>query len=513
MNIAFLASTGLKWGIVIVGVLAATGNAATTSQPVDQKPLQIGSRKQLFVDDFVVAKLDGVTRELGKVLKANGGKPVMVPDKPWEDDAFGCPATVMHDGKKFRMWYRPWGEVSIAYAESKDGLHWEKPNLGLTDFKPEEAEKHGFRSMRGAGYSGKDNNLVPLLGHGFTCFYDAHEKDPEHRYKAAYAPHGQDKAGIAHSPDGFHWTPYNNGEPVTERAADTTNQLLWDDDAKVYRLFTRTDFGEGGGPGELRGTRSMTNPDIKADPTNWKTVRSWKLDREGADEGKRRQIYSLNDWMYEGVHFGLALIYEWPGDVSEGPHDLVKRHDRDICNFYIAPSRDLQDWDLTWIYAGQPMIPRGGDGSFDKDLLVPTWNIVTHEGEHWIYYGGYRERHDRYPREPGIGLAKLRLDGFVGLTAGEKEGMVITKPLVISGKALELNIDAKEGEASVAVLDADGKNIKGFGKEDSKPLKRVDGVAVRPEWHEQRDLSGLKGRAVRFQFHLKNARLYAFQIR
>jgi hypothetical protein len=84
---------------------------------------------------------------------------------------------------------------------------------------------------------------------------------------------------IAHSADGFHWVPYNNGEPVTGRAADTTNQLLWDEEAKVYRLFTRTDFGARGGPDEIRGTRNMINLDVKADPKNWRTVRSWMLDR------------------------------------------------------------------------------------------------------------------------------------------------------------------------------------------------------------------------------------------
>ena len=237
------------------------------------------------------------------------------------------------------------------------------------------------------------------------------------------------------------------------------------------------------------------------------------LDREGRQEGKRRQIYSLTDWIYEGVHFGLMLAYEWPGDVSEGGHDLVKRHERDICNFYITPSRDTYNWDLTWVYAGQPMIPRGGDGSFDKDLLVPTWNIITHQGEHWIYYGGLRERHDRYPRLPGIGLAKLRLDGFVYLAAGEQEGTVLTKPLVISGKNLEVNMDARNGEASVVILDADGNTIKGFGAKDAKPFINTQGVALEPRWSSQADFSTLKGKIVRLKFRLQKAKLYAFQVR
>jgi len=80
----------------ILCALAMSNDALATSKADGPgKPLEIGSRKQLFVDDLVVADQAGVTRELGQVVKANGGKPVMVPDKPWEDNAFGCPATVI----------------------------------------------------------------------------------------------------------------------------------------------------------------------------------------------------------------------------------------------------------------------------------------------------------------------------------------------------------------------------------------------------------------------------------
>ena len=93
---------------------------------------------------------------------------------------------------------------------------------------------------------------------------DQHETDPSHRFKAAYDGPGM-RAALAHSGDGIHWTPYNNGQPVTKRAADTCNQIFWDPHARLYRLFTRTDFGAAGGTGEIRGARSMTNTDVKAD--------------------------------------------------------------------------------------------------------------------------------------------------------------------------------------------------------------------------------------------------------
>ena len=112
-------------------------------------------------------------------------------------------------------------------------------------------------------------------------------------------------AGIVYSEDGIHWRPLNDGKPVTFRAADCHNQILWDPIAKTYRLFTRTDYGSGGGPlagtvamgFEVRGTRGMANPDVNANPTAWRIVRQWYFNREGEDEYLRRQIYSMTVWV------------------------------------------------------------------------------------------------------------------------------------------------------------------------------------------------------------------------
>ena len=83
---------------------------------------------------------------------------------------------------------------------------------------------------------------------GPAIYIDPHETDPAHRYKACHPARTKARknlamaAALSYSADGIHWKPYNNGNPVTHRAADTTNQILWDEDAKVYRLFTRTDY-------------------------------------------------------------------------------------------------------------------------------------------------------------------------------------------------------------------------------------------------------------------------------
>lgn len=442
------------------------------------EPVPVGRQKQLFVDDYVVAESSGVTRELGAVTKANGGKPIFT------DGWFY--GTVLHDDGKFKLWYRKPGTRGYGYAESADGLAF-KPKADLT----------------GINFAGDYTLAVEI---------DPHETDPKHRYKAGYDAPGM-AAGLAHSADGIAWTPYNGGKPVTKRAADSYNQVFWDPVGKTYRLFTRTDFGDPGGPTEVRGTRDMTNPDLKADPTTWKTVREWKFDRDGKDEPKRRQIYAVTGWVYEGVTFALLSVYEHPGDTSEGKTtETTKRHERDVMNFYIATSRARSAWDLGWVYAGRPLVPRGPDGAFDKDLILPASTIVTHADKHWLYYAGGNERHGtedvRFDRTHAIGLATLRLDGFVALAAGDKPGVVLTKPFKLDGDKLAVNVDAGKGEVGVEVLDGSGKPVSGL----TASGRAIDDLRWNPAWKDNAELGRSKGQVVQLRFTLRHARLYAFQV-
>ncbi|MBI3119692.1 MAG: hypothetical protein HYZ00_13440 [Candidatus Hydrogenedentes bacterium] len=463
----------------------------------------VGFQKQLLVDDFVIAEMKDVAFGLGPVTKANNGAPLLVADRPWENADLLRLGSVFRDGDRFRMWYLM-NDNLMGYAESGDGLHWTKPDLGTHE------------------YGGNRNNNItnPM---GFACFLDAHETDPEHRYKSAYGHPTKVMACLAHSADGFHWTPYNNGEPVTARAADTLNQLLWDESTQVYRLYTRTDFGKGPYGGTLdedRGTRDMTNPDVKASPSAWTKVREWHFDREGRWEFKRRQSYSLNGWIYEGIQFGLLWCYEWPGALGEGPYDLNKRHERDVLNFYILTARGDEMWDTKWVYAEKPFIPRGPDGSFDKDWVASAPNIITWNDQHWIFYSGAKERHDIYRiRGDGetrwqcaIGLATLPLDRFVCLQGSESGGTAVTKTFVLEGDTLQVNVDAGEGEFAVEILDANAAPLPGFGLERAQRYQGVDELRLVSAWDEQPNLGALRGREIRLRFHLKNAKLYSFQV-
>lgn len=457
------------------------------------EPLQIQRRKQLFVDDYLIAESHGLARELGTVVKANEGRPIFT------DGWFY--GTVLHDEEKFKLWYRKPGTMGYGYAESTDGMQFQT----LAD-------------VQGINFAGDYNLAVEI---------DGHAPSPDQRFLGGYDAPGM-AAGVATSGDGIHWTPLNAGKPVTFRAADCHNQVLWDELAQTYRLFTRTDFGNGGGPlaatvakdFEVRGTRGMTNPDLHAHPAAWEIVRQWYLNRDGEREYLRRQIYSMTCWIHQGIYFALLSVYDYPADVSEGrvtDHHL--RHERDVLNFYIATSRDADSWNLEWVYAGQPIIPRGPDDAFDKDIVFPSSTIVTHADQHWLYYGGANERHGteelkpavRFDRQAAIGLARLRLDGFIHLHAAQ-EGSLLTQAFVLVGDQLAFNVDASRGEFRVEILDEEGRPLAGFSGADAARGTHVDDVRWRPRWREQTGLASLRGRPIRLKLALTQCRLYALQV-
>jgi hypothetical protein len=465
----------------------------------------VGLEKQLLVDDFVISHRHNIHRDLNQPTKAKGGKPVLVREKPWEQANLFQVQSVRREDGKFVMNYGYTGPVDYACrAESEDGVHWTRSLLRQREFQ-----------------GSKENNL--LDHQGAVSFLDPHETDPAHKFKAVHRPLESTSLPhavcLAYSADGLHWTSYNDGKPVTERAADTLNQLAWDERAKLYRLFTRTDFGAGGGPTEYRGSREMINPDVKGDPTNWKTVRNWIFDREGPGEVKRRQIHTVNFWQHEGIDFGLLVVMEWPAfnipQVEVG--DDRRRHERDVWNLYLATRRGghASDWDLSWVYAGKPLVPRGESGAFDKDLIHPAASIVTWRDQHWLYYTGWPHGHMRHPYLPAIGLATLPLDRFISLEPWKdsQPGWIITKPFKLEGTVLELNADVSSGSLAVEILDEDGNAIAGFSRNESQPLEKVDGLRLRPQWKDQPDLSSFTGRTIRLKIILSRAKLYAFQIK
>lgn len=437
------------------------------------EPLIVGSRPQLFVDDRLIEEQTGLERFPVPVVKANDGKPFLSDGRLY--------GTVLHDGAKFRFWCRK-PDTGYFYSESADGIHFQR--IG-------------------------DVTGIPFAGdYTLAVEFDRPALDGSRRFIGGYDAPGM-AAGIATSTDGLHWTPLNDGKPVTHRAADTYNQILWDSTANTYRLLTRTDYAGGGGLDELRGHRTMVNKDPWRNPNNWKTAGEWNLDRTG----KRRQIYAATHWIYEGYHFALLSVYEWPNDFTEGPNDLHKRHERDIMNVYLVASHDGVHWNMDPVERELPLIPRGPDGSFDKDLILPASTVVTWQGRHWLYYSGSNERHGNpevtFMRTTQVGLASYPINRIYSLTPPDQTGMLTTKPFLYEPGVFTVNVAAEKGSAQFEVLDSQNAPLL---DSTGMPLEaRVAGIDAthHPLRWSGEDIS--PGTEIRLRVSLRNSSLYGFQ--
>src|SRR4051812_42972609 len=116
----------MKSSLIALGVLAF-------AQSLPGAPA--GPVRHLFLDPAFVREAQGA--EL-VVNPPRSSEIVIRRDQPWEQLMISFYLTVLDEGGKLRMWYicrDDAGEPHLAYAESTDGVNWQKPALGLVDYK------------------------------------------------------------------------------------------------------------------------------------------------------------------------------------------------------------------------------------------------------------------------------------------------------------------------------------------------------------------------------------------
>src|SRR5262249_7240453 len=109
------------------------------------------------------------------------------------------------------------------YAESRDGIHWTKPDLGLFEF---DGSKH--------------NNIV-WDTEGSHCFTPFRDTNPAAAADAKYKAMTRVPGGLLplRSPDGIRWTPMAD-QPVIRRGTfDSQNLAFWDSRLGKYREYHR----------------------------------------------------------------------------------------------------------------------------------------------------------------------------------------------------------------------------------------------------------------------------------
>ncbi|MBW7892083.1 MAG: hypothetical protein H3C48_13885, partial [Chitinophagaceae bacterium] len=216
------------------------------------KPLLLEDNRELFVDGYLVDKLNNVTRELHTPV--NEGTALKF-DKPWEGN-FSAYCTIIKDGTLFKLYYRGIREAGkdgnenevTCYAESSDGIHWRKPNLGIYDIN-----------------GTTDNNVILAhaapVTHNFSPFLD---KNPNAKASERYkALGGTDKSGLMVfvSADGIHWRKIRDTAVFNNGVFDSQNVSFWSESEQQYVCYFRT-WSEGGFT-SYKGFRSVSRTTSK----------------------------------------------------------------------------------------------------------------------------------------------------------------------------------------------------------------------------------------------------------
>lgn len=508
-----LALGGLSWP----GFLTAQTNTAA--------PIDIGSRRELFVDDFLIERLTGKAE-----LRLHHPQPrelAFTHDAPWEGSGSGY-HSAFKDGDLYRMYYKAWDLVVTSgklqagshplyccYAESDDGIKWRKPEVGLVEFK-------GSKANNIVIASGKVGNMNPDAGHPAIFKDDNPAAAPDARYKAILRSNSPKGLLAFKSPDGLHWSPMSEKPVITDGAFDSQNLAFWDGARGEYRAYWR--YFTGGVTDEKnwkptgdRAIRTATSKDF----LQW----SEQADLQYVDSPSE-QLYTNQVKPYARaphILIGFPTRYTdrgWSDSMRALP-ELEHRESRAAANLrygtaitegLLMASRDgvkFKRWNEAFL---PPGIEREGTWNYGHQYIA--WHLVEtksslegapnelslYAGE--SYWTGNSSALRRYT---------LRMDGFVSVNAAMSGGELVTKPLTFSGSKLLLNFaSSAAGGIQVEIQGLTGKPMPGYALRDCVPVFG-DSLERAVSWKNGADVSKLAGQAVRLRFVIKDADLYALR--
>jgi hypothetical protein len=446
--------------------------------------LELGGRRQLFIDDYLVDDARGVTKVLKQPTKY-AGNPVLRRTHSWMSSV-GIYGTVIHEPDQglFRMWYQGYGDGHYrgCYATSRDGIFWDKSGLGLVEVD-----------------GNADNNVIIPHACVPNVIKDERDDDPERLYKSLFWDRttklklGTASVSVAFSPDGQHWTGYENN-PILTGTGDTHTLLGWDENHEQYVAYVRP------GPPETGDYVRLIGRSVSDDFLNW-TMPEVVLAPDDQDP-PGLEFYGMPVFDYEGLYIGLPWAYHgYPEEAGTTKGATV--------DVQLAVSRDGISWDRDG--DRRPFIPLGPPGSLDQKIIYGAKEPVIVGDELWFYYSAGDADHGVPEANTGICMAKLRLDGFVAVEAGAVGGTLLTKPFICDGGTLNINAEARGGAVSVAVLDEACYETDGYRYIDSA-LFDGDSVRHQATWRDPVSLDAVKGTPIRLKFYLTSASLYSFAV-
>ena len=514
--------------------------------------LDIGDRRQVFIDHRFLESSQGVRLRVHPPRKT--GELTIAQEHPWESRRVGLYGTVLKVGETYHMWYESLSNFDrdeaghhtlklerdrndwrryMCYARSRDGITWEKPNLGLVEF--DGSRKNNI--VAGHGAAGVEKQAYGMV------FLDPNAP-PEERFRLVVRLRGdgRNQLNVYSAPDGIHFRPtYERVLSYRDdrrHHLDTYNIIFWDDRIRKYVAYVRRNAP---GPGQHRtNARSESHrldlfPDVDDSAVSLSTDR---LDLHHPDPSSRTGVPVVDfytsivvkyPWAQDAYYAFPSLYYHYDGRFlrefrAETPHNTGANDIR------FAASRDGITWHR---YDRRPFVELGMDGEFDtRDSymvhgVVPALNgsemYLYYSGKDMLHAWGWTERRNRLIRKADLAPTReksaisrlvLRREGFISVQADYSGGEFTTPLLKFHGSELVLNLNTSAaGIARVAILDSDFRRLDGYSLEDCDRIHTTNRIDRRVSWNGKSDVGPLAGRPVRLHFQLRDLDLYGFQFR
>lgn len=466
-------------------------SAAPASGGLEESLAGTPPYRRLFLDSLVVEDSDGV-RRVFHAAKKYRGNPIIPKDRPWEGWGPYQYGTVLWDRGKLRMWYECVGKSREGklghlncYAESADGFHWVKPNVGIYEWD-----------------GSTDNNIVAWgESHNASVVKVRNPESPEKAW-ALYSYGHEAGAHVAYSSDGLHWRWHEKPEyqklfsssdvvnffydPIKSRYAGT-----WKSGSRKHRSVGSAISEDG-----LKWIKLCEGPIFVADD----------LDPDAT------QVYGMPVFPYQGIYVGLPWIYH-ARTFKYGPytaHRMYEAQEDSPCTMdvQLAWSWDLVNWTRT--PRREPFIGLGEKPEWDWGMIYTARAPVIVNDRLNFYFGGFDQVHDKTPINGAIGLATLRMDGFCSMRAGGRGGWLVSRREKFETPRVCINArTARSGSIAAEILDRWDKPIKGFTRADCLPFTG-DSLCHTLEWKTKKFPASMVKPSKKIRFYLTNADLFSY---
>ncbi len=485
---------------ILLSTVVALSLSGQRIQADESTAIDIGNRRELLVDHFLIDQLDDVRLVLSRPRDEG---PVLRFDNPWEGLFCGY-CTMIKDGDRFLAFYRgnpepgADGDKDEVYclAESTDGLRWTKPELDLFP-----VPGHDKTNIILANAAPVTHNFSPLL--------DTRPGVPdEQRFKALG---GTMTSGLIAwcSPDGVHWKKMRDEAVLTKAMVpfpymfDSQNLAFWSATEQKYLCYFRV-FEDG-----IRRICRATSDDF----LNWDKPVLMEYEHNGKPAPIEHLYTNQTHAYFRAPHIYVATAARFmPGrqvltDEQAKAVNVNPNYFKDTSDAVLMTTRGGSVYQRTFLSGF--VRPGIGATNWVSRTNYPALNIVqTGPTEMSLYVN-----QDYAQPTAHLRRYSMRLDGFASARAEYAGGELVTKPITFAGKQLSINFaTSAPGSVRVEIQTADGKPIPGFTLDDCREQigNEIDRIV---SWKGGSDVSSLAGQAVRLRFVMKDADLYALQFR